>query len=80
MTHQVYDETYGQDAYPKVGDVYVVTDWQICRGEVFEKQYGDFIDGSIPLLLELFRKKGNCNFYSGFHVCFQIVNKYHNTL
>jgi uncharacterized protein YhfF len=92
MTSQVYDETYGQDAYPKVGDINVVTDWegtpkcvikttsvqiinyanvpfetarleqgdvsledwQISRGEVFEQQYGDLINGNTPLFLEIF--------------------------
>lgn len=28
MTSQVYDEMFGQDAYPKAGDVNVVTDWE----------------------------------------------------
>lgn len=92
MTSQVYDGTYGQDAYPKVGDVNVVTDWegnpkcvikttnvqvieygsvpfetakleqgdvsledwQISRGEVFQEQYGNDIDGNTQLFLEIF--------------------------
>lgn len=98
MTSQVYDEGYGQDAYPKVGDVNVVTDWdgipkcvikttsvevieygsvpfeiacleqgdvsledwQISRGEVFENQYGDVIDGNTKLFLEIFEVVEYC--------------------
>lgn len=92
MTSQVYDGTYDQDAYPKVGDVNVVTDWegnpkcvikttnvqiieygsvpfetarleqgdvsledwQISRGEVFQEQDGNYIDGNTQLFLEIF--------------------------